>query len=83
MEDVAVLKKELVQVQMLMDKMTLEREKESEKLKDECNHLRAECSTSEVEYLAKNISHVKININRGLFLEFFLYCNFFFKKNLY
>uniref|UniRef100_A0A8D2LPY5 Early endosome antigen 1 n=1 Tax=Varanus komodoensis TaxID=61221 RepID=A0A8D2LPY5_VARKO len=46
-EDVAVLKKELVQVQMLMDEMTLERERESEKLKDECNHLRAECSTSE------------------------------------
>ncbi|XP_015668154.1 early endosome antigen 1 [Protobothrops mucrosquamatus] len=41
-EDVAVLKKELVQVQTLMDKMTLECEKESEKLKDECNHLRAD-----------------------------------------
>ncbi|XP_062989872.1 early endosome antigen 1 isoform X2 [Elgaria multicarinata webbii] len=46
-EDVAVLKKELVQVQMLMDKMTLECERESEKLKDECNHLQAECTTSE------------------------------------
>lgn len=49
-EDVAVLKKELVQVQTLMDKMTLECEKESEKLKDECKHLRAECTTSEVIY---------------------------------
>lgn len=47
-EDVAVLKKELVQVQTLMDKMTLECEKESEKLKEECKHLRAECANSEV-----------------------------------
>lgn len=48
MEDVAVLKKELVQVQTLMDKMTLERERESEKLKDECKHLQAEQANSEV-----------------------------------
>ncbi|OXB76905.1 UNVERIFIED_CONTAM: hypothetical protein H355_002376 [Colinus virginianus] len=47
-EDVAVLKKELVQVQTLMDKMTLERERESEKLKDECKHLQAEQANSEV-----------------------------------
>ncbi|XP_009580666.1 PREDICTED: early endosome antigen 1-like, partial [Fulmarus glacialis] len=47
MEDVAVLKKELVQVQTLMDKMTLERERESEKLKDECKHLQAEQANSE------------------------------------
>ncbi|KAG8137962.1 hypothetical protein E2320_003910 [Naja naja] len=46
-EDVAVLKRELVQVQTLMDKMTLECEKESEKLKDECNHLRAEYTNAE------------------------------------
>ncbi|KFQ33245.1 Early endosome antigen 1, partial [Merops nubicus] len=46
-EDVAVLKKELVQVQTLMDKMTLERERESEKLKDECKHLQAEQANSE------------------------------------
>lgn len=48
MEDVAVLKKELVQVQTLMDKMTLECERESEKLKDECKHLQAEQANSEV-----------------------------------
>lgn len=48
MEDVAVLKKELVQVQTLMDKMTLECERESEKLKDECKHLQAEKANSEV-----------------------------------
>ncbi|XP_037658246.1 early endosome antigen 1-like [Choloepus didactylus] len=47
-EDVAVLKKELVQVQTLMDNMTLEREKESEKLKDECKKLQAEYANSEV-----------------------------------
>uniref|UniRef100_A0A670YNK5 Early endosome antigen 1 n=1 Tax=Pseudonaja textilis TaxID=8673 RepID=A0A670YNK5_PSETE len=46
-EDVAVLKRELVQVQTLMDKMALECEKESEKLKDECNHLRAEYTNAE------------------------------------
>uniref|UniRef100_A0A2K6GJ39 Early endosome antigen 1 n=1 Tax=Propithecus coquereli TaxID=379532 RepID=A0A2K6GJ39_PROCO len=46
-EDVAVLKKELVQVQTLMDNMTLEREKESEKLKDECKKLQAEYANSE------------------------------------
>lgn len=47
-EDVAVLKKELVQVQTLMDNMTLERERESEKLKDECKKLQAEYVNSEV-----------------------------------
>uniref|UniRef100_A0A8C4X5Y0 Early endosome antigen 1 n=1 Tax=Erpetoichthys calabaricus TaxID=27687 RepID=A0A8C4X5Y0_ERPCA len=36
-EDVDVLKKELVQVQTLMDKMTREREEESERLKNEVN----------------------------------------------
>lgn len=47
-EDVAVLKKELVQVQTLMDSMTLERERESEKLKDECKKLQVEHANSEV-----------------------------------
>lgn len=54
MEDVAVLKKELVQVQTLMDKMTLERERESEKLKDECKHLQAEQANSEVISIHKD-----------------------------
>jgi early endosome antigen 1 len=43
-----VLKKELVQVQTLMDNMTLERERESEKLKDECKKLQTEYANSEV-----------------------------------
>ncbi|KAH0517350.1 Early endosome antigen 1 [Microtus ochrogaster] len=47
-EDVAVLKKELVQVQTLMDNMTLERERESEKLKDECKKLQSDYANSEV-----------------------------------
>lgn len=55
MEDVAVLKKELVQVQTLMDKMTLERERESEKLKDECKHLQAEQANSEVIIIPKDV----------------------------
>ncbi|XP_015276499.1 PREDICTED: early endosome antigen 1 [Gekko japonicus] len=59
-EDVAVLKKELVQVQTLMDKMTLECEKESEKLKDECKHLRAECTTSEA-----TINQLKAELAKG------------------
>lgn len=54
-EDVAVLKKELVQVQTLMDKMTLERERESEKLKDECKHLQAEQANSEVIVIPKDV----------------------------
>uniref|UniRef100_A0A4W3ICE9 Early endosome antigen 1 n=1 Tax=Callorhinchus milii TaxID=7868 RepID=A0A4W3ICE9_CALMI len=41
-EDVTVLKKELVQVQTLMDQMTLEQEKESNKLKEENEQLKAE-----------------------------------------
>lgn len=43
-----MLKKELVQVQTLMDNMTLERERESEKLKDECKKLQADYANSEV-----------------------------------
>lgn len=54
-EDVAVLKKELVQVQTLMDKMTLERERESEKLKDECKHLQAEQANSKVIIIHKDM----------------------------
>lgn len=46
-EYVAVLKKELVQVQTLMDNMTFERERESEKLKDECKKLQSEHANSE------------------------------------
>ena len=43
-----MLKKGLVQVQTLMDNMTLERERESEKLKDECKKLQTEYTNSEV-----------------------------------
>jgi early endosome antigen 1 len=39
-EDVVVLKKELIQVQTLMDKMALEQEKETEKAKSECERLK-------------------------------------------
>lgn len=48
MEDVEVLKKELVQVQMLMDNMTREREEESERLKSQYKQLQANFTTSEV-----------------------------------
>lgn len=48
LEDVEVLKKELVQVQTLMDKMTREREEESERLKNQCEQLQANFTTSEV-----------------------------------
>lgn len=54
-EDVAVLKKELVQVQTLMDKMTLDRERESEKLKDECKHLQEKQANSEVIIMHKDV----------------------------
>lgn len=40
-----------------MDKMTLECEKESEKLKDECNHLRAEYTNAEVINLVKTFEY--------------------------
>jgi len=59
-EDVAVLKKELVQVQTLMDNMTLEREKESEKLKDECKKLQAEYANSEA-----TISQLRSELAKG------------------
>lgn len=44
-----VLKKELVQVQTLMDNMTREREEESERLKNQYDELLANHTTSEVE----------------------------------
>lgn len=47
-EDVEVLKKELVQVQTLMDRMTREREEESECLKNHYEQLQANYTTSEV-----------------------------------
>uniref|UniRef100_A0A8D0PUL7 C2H2-type domain-containing protein n=1 Tax=Sus scrofa TaxID=9823 RepID=A0A8D0PUL7_PIG len=59
-EDVAVLKKELVQVQTLMDNMTLERERESEKLKDECKKLQAEYVNSEA-----TISQLRSELAKG------------------
>lgn len=43
-----VLKKELVQVQTLMDSMTREREEESARLKNEYEQLQRNFSTSEV-----------------------------------
>ncbi|KAL0167875.1 hypothetical protein M9458_036097, partial [Cirrhinus mrigala] len=46
-EDVEVLKKELVQVQTLMDSMTREREEESERLKSQYEQLQANFTTSE------------------------------------
>lgn len=44
-----MLKKELVQVQTLMDNMTREREEESERLKNQYDELLANHTTSEVE----------------------------------
>lgn len=43
-----MLKKELVQVQTLMDSMTREREEESERLKSYYEQLQANYTTSEV-----------------------------------
>lgn len=43
-----VLQKELVQVQTLMDRMTREREEESERLKSHYTELQANYTTSEV-----------------------------------
>uniref|UniRef100_A0A2K6L502 Early endosome antigen 1 n=1 Tax=Rhinopithecus bieti TaxID=61621 RepID=A0A2K6L502_RHIBE len=68
-EDVAVLKKELVQVQTLMDNMTLERERESEKLKDECKKLQSQYASSEATIsqlrseLAKGTTKLKSSLN--------------------
>lgn len=46
-----VLKKELVQVQTLMDNMTREREEESARLKNEYEQLQRNYTTSEVRLL--------------------------------
>ncbi|CAJ0941996.1 unnamed protein product, partial [Ranitomeya imitator] len=59
-EDVAVLKKELIQVQTLMDKTSLEREKESEKLKDECKQLQMQNANSEA-----TINRLKTELQKG------------------
>ncbi|XP_053575206.1 early endosome antigen 1 [Bombina bombina] len=59
-EDVAVLKKELIQVQTLMDKTTLERENESEKLKDECKQLQMQNTNCEV-----TINQLKAELAKG------------------
>lgn len=48
MEDVEVLKRELVQVQTLMDNMTREREEESARIKNEYEQLQRNFTTSEV-----------------------------------
>lgn len=45
-----MLKKELVQVQTLMDNMTREREEESERLKSQYEELQANFTTSEVSH---------------------------------
>eukprot|EP00061_Rhincodon_typus_P018591 g47816.t1 len=47
LEDVAVLKKELVQVQTLMDQMSLEQERRSDKLTDENEQLKVQRNTAE------------------------------------
>lgn len=44
-EDVVVLKKELVSVQTLMDKMALELEKEKNAVQSECDKLKSQIST--------------------------------------
>ena len=46
-----VLQKELVQVQTLMDRMTREREEESERLENQYKELQANYTTSEVRRL--------------------------------
>lgn len=46
-----MLKRELVQVQMLMDNMTREREEESARLKNEYEQLQRNFTTSEVRLL--------------------------------
>uniref|UniRef100_A0A665XAN8 Early endosome antigen 1 n=1 Tax=Echeneis naucrates TaxID=173247 RepID=A0A665XAN8_ECHNA len=59
-EDVEVLKKELVQVQTLMDRMTCEREEESERLKNHYEQLQANYTTSEM-----TISQLKEELEKG------------------
>ncbi|KAG2460119.1 EEA1 protein, partial [Polypterus senegalus] len=61
-EDVDVLKKELVQVQTLMDKMTREREEESERLK---NELQNELSKGpkEIALYTKQLNKLQTSLN--------------------
>uniref|UniRef100_A0A4W6E8L6 Early endosome antigen 1 n=1 Tax=Lates calcarifer TaxID=8187 RepID=A0A4W6E8L6_LATCA len=59
-EDVEVLQKELVQVQTLMDRMTREREEESERLKNHYEQLQANYTTSEM-----TISQLKAELEKG------------------
>uniref|UniRef100_A0A8C8DXB7 Early endosome antigen 1 n=1 Tax=Oryzias sinensis TaxID=183150 RepID=A0A8C8DXB7_9TELE len=59
-EDVEVLRKELVQVQTLMDNTTREREEESERLKNQYEQLQANYTTSEV-----TISQLKAELEKG------------------
>uniref|UniRef100_A0AAY4D6G3 FYVE-type domain-containing protein n=1 Tax=Denticeps clupeoides TaxID=299321 RepID=A0AAY4D6G3_9TELE len=59
-EDVDVLKKELVQVQTLMDKMSREREEESERLKNQYEELKVNYTTSET-----TISQLKAELEKG------------------
>uniref|UniRef100_A0A674EY72 Early endosome antigen 1 n=1 Tax=Salmo trutta TaxID=8032 RepID=A0A674EY72_SALTR len=59
-EDVEVLQKELIQVQTLMDRMTREREEESEHLKSKYEQLQADHTSSE-----KTISQLKAELEKG------------------
>uniref|UniRef100_A0A8C9VKZ0 Early endosome antigen 1 n=1 Tax=Scleropages formosus TaxID=113540 RepID=A0A8C9VKZ0_SCLFO len=59
-EDVAVLKKELIQVQTLMDNMTREREEESERLKGQFERLKADHNAAEA-----TISQLRAELQRG------------------
>uniref|UniRef100_A0A8B9JW77 Early endosome antigen 1 n=1 Tax=Astyanax mexicanus TaxID=7994 RepID=A0A8B9JW77_ASTMX len=59
-EDVDVLKKELVQVQTLMDNMTREREEESERLKNQYEQLQVNFTNSET-----TIAQLKAELEKG------------------
>ncbi|XP_078276154.1 early endosome antigen 1 isoform X6 [Rhinoraja longicauda] len=59
-EDVMVLKKELVQVQTLMDKMSLEQEERSDNLKDENERLKVEFGATEVSMVELKAEHAKV-----------------------
>uniref|UniRef100_A0A7N8XFN7 Early endosome antigen 1 n=1 Tax=Mastacembelus armatus TaxID=205130 RepID=A0A7N8XFN7_9TELE len=59
-ENVEVLQKELVQVQTMMDRMTREREEESERLRNHYEQLQANYTTSEM-----TISQLKAELEKG------------------
>uniref|UniRef100_A0A8K9XB76 Early endosome antigen 1 n=1 Tax=Oncorhynchus mykiss TaxID=8022 RepID=A0A8K9XB76_ONCMY len=59
-EDVELLQKELIQVQTLMDRMTREREEESEHLKSKYEQLQADHTSSEM-----TISQLKAELEKG------------------